>query len=45
MILSEPSIIFIWTYQGMMEWMSRMLIGEMAGDYEDFQANEADCCS
>jgi hypothetical protein len=45
MILSEPSIIFIWTYQGMMEWMSRMLIGEMAGDHEDFQANEADCCS
>jgi hypothetical protein len=45
MILSEPSIIFIWTYQGMMEWMSRMLIGEMAGDDEDFQANEADCCS
>jgi hypothetical protein len=30
MILSEPSIIFIWTYQGMMEWMSRILVGEMA---------------
>jgi hypothetical protein len=37
MILSEPSIIFIWTYQGMMEWMSRMLVGEMADvDDEDF---------
>jgi hypothetical protein len=32
MILSEPSIIFIWTYQDMMEWMSRILVGEMAGD-------------
>jgi hypothetical protein len=31
MILSEPSIIIIWTYQDMMEWMSRMLDGEMAG--------------
>jgi hypothetical protein len=31
MILSEPSIIFIWTYQDMMEWMSRILVGEMAG--------------
>jgi hypothetical protein len=30
MIISEPSIIFIWTYQDMMEWMSRMLIEEMA---------------
>jgi hypothetical protein len=36
MILSEPSIIVIWTYQDMMEWMSRMLVGEMAGDDEDF---------
>jgi hypothetical protein len=37
MILSEPSIIFIWTYQDMMEWMNRILmIGEMAGDDEDF---------
>jgi hypothetical protein len=36
MILSEPSIIFIWTYQDMMEWMSRMLVGEMAGADEDF---------
>jgi hypothetical protein len=24
MILSEPSIIFIWTYQDVIEWMSRM---------------------
>ena len=24
MILSEPSIIIIWTYQDMMEWMSRI---------------------
>jgi hypothetical protein len=30
MILSEPSIIFIWTYQDMIEWMSRILVGEMA---------------
>jgi hypothetical protein len=28
MILSEPSIIIIWTYQVM---MSRILVGEMAG--------------
>jgi hypothetical protein len=35
MILSEPSIIFIWTYQGMMKWMNRILVGEMpcVGDY------------
>jgi hypothetical protein len=37
MILSEPSIIFIWTYQDMMEWMSRILIGKMAG-------SDHDCC-
>jgi hypothetical protein len=36
MILSEPSIIIIWTYQGRMEWMSRILVGNMAGDDEDF---------
>jgi hypothetical protein len=38
MILSEPSIIIIKTYQDMMEWMSRMLVEEMAGanDNEDF---------
>jgi hypothetical protein len=36
MILSEPSIIIIGTYQDMMEWMSRMLVGEMAGADEDF---------
>jgi hypothetical protein len=36
MILSEPSIIFIWTYQDMMEWMSRILVGELAGADEDF---------
>jgi hypothetical protein len=35
MILSEPSIIIIWTYQDMMEWMSRILDGEMAGADED----------
>jgi hypothetical protein len=40
MILSEPSIIFIWTYQDKMEWMSRILVGEMAdGDDEDFLLN------
>jgi hypothetical protein len=31
MILSEPSIIIVWMYQDMMEWMSRILDGEMAG--------------
>jgi hypothetical protein len=36
MIHSEPSIIIIWTYQDMMEWMSRILVGEMAGADEDF---------
>jgi hypothetical protein len=36
MILSEASIIIIWTYQDMMEWMSRILVGEMAGADEDF---------
>jgi hypothetical protein len=30
MILSEPSIIIIWTYPDMMEWMSRILVREMA---------------
>jgi hypothetical protein len=36
MILSGPSIIIIWTYQDMMVWVSRMLVGEMAGANEDF---------
>jgi hypothetical protein len=52
MILSEPSIIFIWTYQDMMEWISRILVGELAGSAdEDFGlevghiAMMADCCS
>jgi hypothetical protein len=36
MILSEPSIIIIWTYQDMMNWMSRILVGGMAGAGEDF---------
>jgi hypothetical protein len=36
MILSEPSIVIIWTYQDMMEWMSRMLVGEKAGADKDF---------
>jgi hypothetical protein len=36
MILSEQSIIIIWTYQYMMEGMSRILDGEMAGADEDF---------
>jgi hypothetical protein len=38
MILSEASIIIIWTYQDMMEWMSRILVGEMAGADEDFES-------
>jgi hypothetical protein len=36
MILSEPPIIIIWTYQDMLEWMSKILVGEMAGADEDF---------
>jgi hypothetical protein len=28
MILSEPPIIIIWIYQDMMEWMSRIMVGE-----------------
>jgi hypothetical protein len=36
MILSEPSIIIIWTYQDMMEWISRILVGEMVGADEEF---------
>jgi hypothetical protein len=37
MILSEPSIIIIWTYQDMMKWISRILVGKMAdGVDEDF---------
>jgi hypothetical protein len=36
MMFSEPSIIMIRTYQDMMEWMSRMLDGEMAGADGDF---------
>jgi hypothetical protein len=36
MILSEPSNIIIRTYQDMMEWMSRILVGGMAGADEDF---------
>jgi hypothetical protein len=36
MILSEPSSIIISTYQDMMEWMSRILVGEMAGADKNF---------
>jgi hypothetical protein len=36
MILSEASIIIIWTYKDMVEWLSRILVGEMAGADEDF---------
>jgi hypothetical protein len=43
MILSEPSIIIIWTYQDMMEWMSRMLDGEIAGADEDFGGKLGKC--
>jgi hypothetical protein len=39
MILSEPSIIIIWTYHDRMEWMSRILVEEMAGADEDFGVN------
>jgi hypothetical protein len=36
MILSEPSIFIMWTYQDMLVWVSWMLVGEMAGADEDF---------
>jgi hypothetical protein len=36
MILPKPSIIIIWTYQDMMDWISRILVGEMVGADEDF---------
>jgi hypothetical protein len=36
MILSERSIIILWTNQDMMDWMSRILVGGMAGAGEDF---------
>jgi hypothetical protein len=47
MILSEPSIIFIRTYQDMMEWMSRILVGEIMAmvlmrTFGSSWANEAD---
>jgi hypothetical protein len=38
MILSEPSIIILWTYQDMMDWMSRILVGGMAGAGEDYDS-------
>jgi hypothetical protein len=41
LILSKPSIIIIWTYQDMMEWMSRILDGEMASADEDFGSSWA----
>jgi hypothetical protein len=43
MILSEPSIIIIWTYQDMMEWMSRILVGETASADEDFGSEVGQC--
>jgi hypothetical protein len=36
MILSEPSIIIIWTYQDMISWICRILVGEMAGLNDGF---------
>jgi hypothetical protein len=41
--ISEPSIIIIWTYQDMMEWMSRILDGEMAGADEDIGKKLGEC--
>jgi hypothetical protein len=43
MILSEPSIIIIWTYPDMMEWMSRILVGGMAVADEDFGSKLGKC--
>jgi hypothetical protein len=44
MILSEPSIIFIWTYQDMMEWMSKISVGEKAGAVSQVGQLIADYC-
>jgi hypothetical protein len=38
MILSGPSIFIMWIYQDMMEWISRMLVGEMADANDDFSS-------
>ena len=43
MILSEPSIIIIWTYPDMMDWMSRILVGEMAVADEGFCSKLGKC--
>jgi hypothetical protein len=40
MILSEPSIVIIWTCQDMMEWMSRMLVGGKASTHVDFGSGD-----
>jgi hypothetical protein len=45
MIISESSIIIIWTYQDMMEWMSRILVGEMAGADENFGSEAMGKCA
>jgi hypothetical protein len=39
MIFSEPSLM-IWTYQDMMEWMSRILVGEKASAHVDFGSED-----
>jgi hypothetical protein len=45
MILSEPPTIIIWTYQDMMEWMSRILVGEiMTGADDDFGSEVRQMC-
>jgi hypothetical protein len=36
MILPEPSIIIIWTYQDMIGWTSRTLVGEMADGADEY---------
>jgi hypothetical protein len=43
MILSEPSNIIIWTYQYMMEWMSRILDGEIVSADEDLARKLGKC--
>jgi hypothetical protein len=40
MTLSEPSIVIIWTYQDMLEWMSRMLVGKKASAHVDFGSGD-----
>jgi hypothetical protein len=39
----DDPFIFFWTYQDMMDWMSRILVGGMAGADEDFGSKLGKC--